>query len=162
MSLYSRRFVFLAPVVALAACGFQPVHGTGGKGKALYGKVRVDAPDGVSSYLLVRRLEEQLGRSNTPAYRLSVVLETGIQGQAITASGNITYYSVVGTADYTLRNIGDDTVVANGRVDNFTGYSATGTTAESLAAQRDAGERLMIILADQIARELYVTADVAG
>lgn len=159
MSLFDRRSLLLMPL-ALAACGFEPVYGPGGGGKALYGKVRVDAPEGVNTYFLVRRLEEQLGRSTDPAYRLSMVLEIGIQGQGITASGDITYYSVIGAIDYTLQDIGSAQAIETGRVTNFTGYSATGNTAETLAAQRDARERLMVILADQVVRQLNATVDI--
>ncbi len=160
MSLFERRAILLG-AGALAACGFEPVYAPGGTGQALYGKIRVDAPDGVNTYLLVRRLEEQLGRAAAPEYRLSIVLTTGLQGQAITASGDITFYSVPGTARYQLIRLDDDSVAASGKVDNFTGYSATGTTAETQAAQRDARERLMTILADQIVRDLYMTTDPA-
>ncbi|SFT92315.1 LPS assembly lipoprotein LptE [Sedimentitalea nanhaiensis] len=160
MSLFDRRSVLFLPL-ALAACGFEPVYAPGGAANALYGKIRVDAPEGVNTYLLVRRLEEQLGRAQVPDYRLSIVLETGIQGQAITASGDITFYSVLGSARYRLLRIDTEELVATGSVDNFTGYSATGNTAETLAAQRDARERLMVILADQLARDLYMTADVS-
>ncbi|MDU9004110.1 hypothetical protein [Sedimentitalea todarodis] len=158
MSLFDRRSLLLMPL-ALAACGFQPVYGPGGGGKALYGKVRVDAPQGVNTYFLVRRMEEQLGRSADPVYRLSMVLEIGFQGQAITASGAITYYSVIGAINYALQDIASAQIVEEGRVSNFTGYSATGNTVETLAAQRDARERLMVILADQVVRELNATAD---
>lgn len=159
MSLFDRRALLLMPF-ALAACGFQPAYGPGGTAGALRGKVRVDAPEGVNTYLLVRRLEEQLGRATAPTYRLSMVLSTGIQGQAITPEGAITFYSLIGSVQYVLRDIATDAAVTSGSVDNFTGYSATGTTAESLAAQRDALERLMVILADQIVRELYVSPDI--
>lgn len=158
MSLFNRRFILMIPL-ALAGCGFEPTYGPGGQATALYGKVRVDAPDGVNTYLLVRRLEEQLGRSPDPTYRLSMVLATGSQGQAITAEGSITFFSLVGSIDYILIDLASDTEVARGNVENFTGYSATGDTVETLAAQRDALERLMVILADQVARDLIVTAD---
>lgn len=158
MSLFDRRTILTIPLL-LAACGFEPVYGPQGQAGALYGKVRVDAPDGVNTYFLVRRLEEQLGRSADPTYRLSMVLATGSQGQAITAEGSITFFSLVGTIDYRLIDLATDKVVASGNVENFTGYSATGDTVETLAAQRDALERLMVILADQVARDLNVTAD---
>ncbi|MBJ6372885.1 LPS assembly lipoprotein LptE [Sedimentitalea arenosa] len=160
MSSFDRRAVLLMPL-ALAACGFQPVYGPGGTAGALYGKVRVDAPDGINTYLLVRRLEEQLGRSGDPTYRLSMVLATSIQGQAITAEGDITFFSIVGRIDYELRDIASDRVLTTGQVDNFAGYSATGDTVETLAAQRNARERLMVILADQVARALYVDPKLA-
>lgn len=158
MSLFDRRTLMMMPL-ALAACGFEPVYAPGGTGNALYGKVRVDAPEGINTYLLVRRLEERLGRSSDPAYRLSMTLDLGIQGQAITAAGDITYYSITGAIGYRLIEIGGERVFAQGQISNFTGYSATGDTAESLSAQRDAQERLMVILADQLVRELNITAD---
>ncbi|MBK0326248.1 hypothetical protein I5535_02965 [Rhodobacteraceae bacterium F11138] len=158
MSLFDRRAILLGGV-ALAACGFEPVYAPGESANALYGKIRVDAPDGVNTYFLVRRLEEQLGRSAAPEYRLSIVLETGIQGQAVTASGDITFYSVLGSAGYKLLRLDNEQVVTAGSISDFTGYSASGNTAETLAAQRDARERLMIMLADQLTRRLYATVD---
>ncbi len=148
-----------APIVVLAACGFEPVYGTGGTGAALRGKVEVAAPDTVDSYLLVQRLEERLGRATAPAYTLDLTLVTVEQGQAITASNDITRYSIIGQADYVLTSLADGTVVASGEVDNFTGYSATGSTVQTLAGERDARARLMLILADQITAQLYALAE---
>ena len=42
-------------------------------------------------------------------------------------------------------------------MDNFVGYSATGTTVATLAAKRDATERLMTILADEIVLQLQAS-----
>ena len=52
-------------------------------------------------------------------------------------------------------------IVASGNVQNFTGYSATGSTVETLAGERDAQRRLMTILADQITIELLTTVNLA-
>ena len=158
MSLFSRRILLILPLV-LAACGFTPVYAPGGTASALRGKVEIAAPDSVDSYLLVQNLEERLGRPNPTVYQLSLTLATTAQGQAITALNETTRYSVVGKVDYELTQIDGGDVVATGSVDNFTGYSATGTTVETLAAERDARERLMVILADQITTRLYTTAD---
>ena len=49
-------------------------------------------------------------------------------------------------------------VLLSGNVDSFTGYSATGTTVATRAAERDAYERLMTILADQIVTRLEAGA----
>ena len=72
--------------------------------------------------------------------------------------GDIERYNLVGTADYVLLDKASGAIVASGQVQNFTGYSATGTTVATLAAQRDAADRLMIILADKIVSELLVKA----
>jgi len=155
---FSRRFLLFLPL-ALMACGFTPVYAPGGTASALRGKVEVAAPESVDSYLLVQNLEERLGRPNVPTYSLSLALVTVEQGQAVTASNETTRYSVVGRVDYVLLDIDSEEIVASGSVDNFTGYSATGSTVQTLASERDAHERLMVILADQITTQLYATAD---
>ncbi|MFT7592905.1 MAG: LPS-assembly lipoprotein [Paracoccaceae bacterium] len=158
MSLFNRRTLLFLPF-ALAACGFTPVYAPGGTAHALRNKVEVAEPDSVDSYLLVQNLEERLGRATQPVYSLSLVLTTRTQGQAITASNETTRYSMLGDVAYTLRQNDTQDIVASGSVDNFTGYSATGSTVETLASERDARERLMVILADQITTQLYVTVD---
>jgi LPS-assembly lipoprotein len=158
MLLFSRRSLLFLPA-ALAACGFTPVYAPGGTAAGLRGKVKVDAPDDVESYLLVQNLEERLGRAGLPQYRLSLVLTTRTQGLAVTASNETSRYSIVAQADYELQDIATEDIVASGSVDNFTGYSATGSTVETLASERDARARLMAILADQITTRLYAAAD---
>jgi LPS-assembly lipoprotein len=161
MSLSDRRRFLLLPL-ALAACGFTPVYAPGRNGAGLYGQVRVAAPDDRASFLLVQNLEQQLGRSGAPRYDLSFDLRVFDEGQAVTAAGDITRYSIVGRADFVLTGIESAAVVVSGQVENFTGYSATGSTVETLAAERDARERLMVILAEQIATQLVTLAEVPG
>ncbi|TDK46217.1 LPS assembly lipoprotein LptE [Antarcticimicrobium luteum] len=158
MSSFDRRSLLILPL-ALAACGFTPVYGPGGNGSALRGLVLVQEPDSPDEYILVRRLEDSLGRAQAPAYDLSYTLATETEGQAVTATNETTRYSLVGRLDYVLTARDGGTVVASGQVSNFTGYSATGTTVETLAGERDARERLMAILADQLVTRLYATAD---
>lgn len=165
MSLLNRRTLLMLPL-ALAACGFTPVYGPGGNGSALYGNVLVQAPEETDSdsetqsYLLVRELEHRLGRGGGGIYSLELKLRSKSQGQAITTENEITRFALIGTAGYTLKH-SDGTVAASGEVENFTGYSATGNTVETLAGERDAYERLMVILADQITAELFL-ADLDG
>ena len=61
---------------------------------------------------------------------------------------------LIGAADFTLVEAGTGRTITTGRVEDFVGYSATGTTVATVAAQRDAQERLMTILADQIVLRL--------
>ncbi len=160
MSLFNRRTLFFLPLALFAACGFTPVYAPGGTASALRGKVEVAVPESVDAYLLVQNLEERLGRPETAAYRLSLTLGTQAQGQAVTASNETTRYSIVGKVGYVLHDIASENIIASGAVDNFTGYSATGSTIETLAAERDARARLMVILADQITTQLYTTANI--
>lgn len=159
MSSFSRRALLFLPL-ALAACGFTPVYGPDGTATELRGRVLVDEPHDKDSYLLVRDLEQVLGQTKAPIYRLSYTLVTDTQGQAITAEGDITRFSIIGEVAYTLRKADTQTIIASGEVDNFTGYSATGSTVETLASERDAYARLMNILADQITTRLYATVQI--
>lgn len=150
---WSRRS-FLSLPFALAACGFSPALAPRGPGSGLQGRVLVDAPTDRDSFLLVRRIEDRLGRSVDPAYGLDVVMTLTEESRAIDADGNIRRFNIVGQADYELRDFATGGVVASGRTESFTGYSATATTVATLAAERDAHARLATILADQIVTDL--------
>ena len=156
----------LAAALVVSACGFTPVNAPGGTGAALYGRVEVaplDQPDSrgdANGYFLVRDLEQRLGRTTSGDYRLALKLSTRTEGQAITADSSITRYSIIGAAGYSLTRLSDGAVISSGSETNFTGYSATGSSVETLAGERDAFERLMRILADQIATRILATADV--
>lgn len=156
MSLFSRRALIFSPVL-LAACGFSPVYQTGGTGSKLQNQVRVNDPDARDSFLLTRRLEERLGRSDSPVYLLTVEVRSEEEDLAVDQSGNINRFNILGTADYTLVEEETGRVVTSGRVNNFASYSASGTTVSELAAERDAQERLMTLLADQIVVRLLST-----
>lgn len=155
MLLPNRRFLIALPLLALAACGFQPVYGPGGNGTALQNSVQVDAPDDAFSYTLVREIETRLGRPNDTRYALGLNVATREEGLGIDSADNTTRYNLIGVADFALRNIGTGQIETSGQVENFTGYSATGSTVATLAAERDAQIRLMTMLADQIVTRLY-------
>ncbi len=156
MSSCSRRHMLLAPL-ALAACGFEPVYGPGGAGTQLQNRVLVTSPETRDTFLMVQRIEERLGRPTAPAYTLSLSLQLRAEGLGIDAAGNTTRFNWIGVAGYVLSDRTDGTQLASGSVNSFTGFSATGNTAVTQAAQRDARERLMVILADQITARLLTT-----
>jgi LPS-assembly lipoprotein len=159
MSSCDRRSLLLLPL-ALAACGFTPVYGPGGTGQSLQDNVSVADPVSRNDYYLVRRLEERLGRTDEGAYSLQFATGISIQGLALDPAGNIDRYNVVGATEYNLREKATGRIVTSGVVENFTSYSATGTTIATRASSKDAEERLMVILADQIVTRLLV-ADLA-
>lgn len=154
MSLLDRRTLLLAPL-ALAACGFEPVYGPGGSGTALRNRVLVDEPNDRNGYLLTREIEERLGRANPAGFGLAVKIATTEERLAIDSAGNTTRFNLLGAVDFTLRDLTTGQIVTSGTVENFTGYSATGTTVATLASAQDAQERLMRILAEQIIARLY-------
>ena len=154
----SRRFVLIGAASALTACGFQPVYGPGAASTAILGQIEVDEIKTSDGFHLARQLEHRLGRSSQPQFGLSIALTTEEKGVAVTSDNQTTRIEIFGTATYALRALGSNEVVLTGKANSFTGYSTTGTTVSELASERDARERLMIILADQIATQLLARA----
>ena len=155
--LFSRRLFIPGLVLCLASCGFTPVYGPNGAGTALQNQITVNEPQDRDDYWFTQRFEERMGRSANAKYDLVYNISTVEQGIAVNQEGNIERYDVLGRATYELRDAATDAVVSSGDVESFTGYSATGTSVASLAAERDARERLMIILADLLVTRLQAT-----
>ncbi|MDO5643155.1 MAG: LPS assembly lipoprotein LptE [Paracoccus sp. (in: a-proteobacteria)] len=153
----TRRALILGAGAALAGCALTPAYGPGGTGTALTGRVALRAPDDVDSFALNRRLSERLGPETAAAYALNYRLTTASVAQGITPDEVTTRYSLNGTADFALSDIASGKVITQGRVSSFTSYSAVGTTIATLSAERDAHERLMVMLADQIVTRLLAT-----
>ncbi|WBU60276.1 LPS assembly lipoprotein LptE [Paracoccus albus] len=153
----TRRVALLGALAVLAACAMTPAYGPSGAGTALHGRVQLQEPNDVDGFSLNRRLTERLGPESSAAYALDYRLTTASVGQGITPDDVTTRYSLNGTADFALTDIATGAVVTRGRVSSFTSYSAVGTTIATLTAERDAHERLMVMLADQIVTRLLAT-----
>ena len=157
---WSRRSLLCLPLLAaVAACGFTPVYGPGAQGRGLLNSIEVQEQTSREGFLLVRQLEERLGRATEPQYRLTLDLTTSEAGLAVDPAGDIERFHVVGGLNYALISDATGTEVLSGHVNDFTGYSSSGSPVATLASRRDAYERLMVILADQVTARLIATAD---
>lgn len=148
---------FLA-LMLLAGCGFAPAYAPTGPAAGLTGQIRVAEPDTKNGFDLVQRLEERLGRAGAVRYDLAFTLTTRAIGVGITPENATTRFNLTGEVVWTLTDIRTDTRVTGGRAQSFTSWSATGSTVAGLAAEEDAGLRLMRILADRIVQDLLATA----
>jgi LPS-assembly lipoprotein len=152
---WSDRRSILFAFAALAGCGFTPVYAPGSTASRLRGQVQITAPETVEGYRLLQALRDQLGDSAAPVYALTVTFDISEVAAATTAEGSTTRYTLPGRATYALSSLAG-AVLAQGSVDSFTSYSATGTTVATSAAQADARARLARILAEQIVTRLSV------
>ena len=159
MSLYSRRrFGMTLAAATIAGCGFTPIYGPKGEGAALLGQISMSQPKNRNAYLLHQRIEERLGQAPSGKWLLIPRITTENIGLGYTEDGKITRYNIAGSADYTLQRTGSQEVSKRGKAQHFTSSSATGTTVATLAAERNARDRLMTILADQIIDQLLLIA----
>lgn len=152
------RLLSLGGLATLAACGFTPSYGPQGGASLLQGRLRVDDPLDRDAYLMTQQIESKLGRGAVADYGLSIAITTGETRKAVRADNITLRFNITGKATYALRDLATGAVVNTGTVQNFTGYSATSTTVATMAASRDARERLMVILADMITAKLIAAA----
>ncbi|WP_371061035.1 LPS assembly lipoprotein LptE [Rhodosalinus sp. 5P4] len=153
-----RSFVLAACAAALAGCGFAPVYAPGGGASRLQGQVAFSAPGTRAGFDLRARLEERLGVATAGRYALDVVPSVRSEGLGSTRDGRTSRFQLVGSAAFTLSDAEGGTVLAEGEVDGFTGYSTTGSIVATEAARRDAETRLMRLLADRIVDRLLLAA----
>lgn len=151
------RRIALFGLLALAGCGFTPVYGNDGSADVLREAVSFTAPDTIAGFRLRSRLEDRLGRATAPNYALDVQLGQTSTPATITEDGDTTRFNLVGDATWVLTDTAG-TVLANGTVDTFTSYSATGSTVATQAAATDAAARLSVALADLIVARLILAA----
>ena len=111
-----------------------------------------------AAFDLVERLEERLGPSDNPKYGLNYTITLTPVGVGITTDNAITRYNLIGVVEWELTDVMTRTRLTGGKTENFTSYSATGSTVAGLAAQEDAAQRLMRIIADQIVSQLLATS----
>lgn len=142
----------------LSACGFTPVYAPGGPGDGLQGQILPDAPENRAGFAFVGQIEERLGRASQPQYALRYRIRTRSEGIGITPAAETTRFNIFGAVTYSLVDLATDTEVTKGFAETFTGYSATRFTVSTETVERDARERLMRILADQVVTELVTTA----
>lgn len=158
-----RHFLAMTCAVALMGCGFTPVYGPNGSGQALEGAILADAPDTRDEQVLVQQIERRLGRGSAARFGLRYTMDIDQERMAVSASNTTARFNLIGTVDYEVTTLGSDEVILTGSARQFTGYSTTGTTAATLAAERNARERLAVILADQIVTHLMANAqDLSG
>lgn len=159
MSSCNRRTAIAALALApLAACGFTPVYAPGGGGEVLRRSFIVEPPTTRLGFVLVSRIEARLGKVQDPAYVLTYDIRTSTSGLAITGADDVTRVNINGVVEFQVNRVGTDEIVDQGELTTFTAYSSTGSPLAIVTARRDAEERLMVALADQMVSRLLSTA----
>lgn len=157
MSLFDRRN-FLFSLTALTGCGFSPVYAPGNQAHGLRGRIDVAEPADEEGFALVRRLEDRLGRAAGADLTLNAEIRLDEEAVGFLPDGSISRYNVLGQVAWSL-NDGSGPQLS-GSEQSFTSYSATSNTVATIVAQRNARERLMIILADRIVADILAGAEI--
>ncbi|WP_412565039.1 hypothetical protein [Thalassobius sp. MITS945101] len=153
-----RHFLSIFAVAALSGCGFTPVYGPAGDGHRLQDAVLAAEPKTRDDQQLLQQIEARIGRSANPEFDLTYTFTVQEERVAVSANNITTRFNLIGQVDYALKETVTGITVTKGTAQHFTGYSSSGTTAATLAAERDARARLAVILGDQIVAQLLAKA----
>lgn len=145
-SLLRRGLVLLAAGL-VAACGFQPMYGTGARRAdiaAELGNVAVDEiPDRVGFDVretLVSLLTPR-GEPAKPAYRLSVGLTERLEGLLIERDAAITRYNYQLVGAYVLTDAETGKEILKGESRSIAAYNVSDSQFATIIARRDVQER---------------------
>jgi LPS-assembly lipoprotein len=146
------RIKFIVAIIAallIGGCGFTPVYTPGSQTAVAMSNIAIAEPQTKQDYILVRHLEERLGRTPGADRLLNYDIWIYEEGYYMTPR-----FQLVGQVDYQLVDAATGEHLITGTVKNFTGFTST----ESLenVVRRDAEERLLVILADDIVSELMI------
>ncbi len=141
----------------LAGCGFEPVYAPGQPATRLRGRIEVAEPADEEGFALVRRLEDRLGQPTQGDLTLNAEILVDEEAVGFLSDGTISRYNVIGRVNWSLNDGAGPQL--SGSEQSFASYSATSTTVATIVAQRDARERLMILLADRIVADILAEAD---
>lgn len=154
---WSRLAVVSVLVLALGACGFRPLYGgaANAEARAHLQAVEVALIEGRLGRLLRLDLQRRLspGGEGAGVYRLEVALDAEVQPLAYRRDGTATLERVVIGGNYRLTGPDGEVALAE-RATAVTSYDILDEHFAAIVARRDAEERAVRLLADDIANRL--------
>lgn len=154
-----RRILVLAVLGGvLAACGFQPLYKAPSGAKQAVSVQRMAAIDippirDRSGQILRNELRDQLlprGRAARAAYRLDVALTETQADLAILKDATSTFSRYTADIKWVLTDLATDAPVLRGDNRRITSFPIAESEFASLEAEKDARERAMVLLAEDV------------
>lgn len=141
-------------VLALSACGLQPMYAGGGSGTVAQGLAGVDVPaiEGRNGWLVRNALTDRFhaGGSANPRYRLDVRLDERLESLGVVADNTVSRERLTLRARYQLVDIASDTIMLDASDGTDAGIDVVSSEYAVIAAEQSAQERLAKNLADRI------------
>ena len=140
-------------------CGFEPLYDEGGAASRLKNAVIFEASGDDLGFELEGALTKRFGSPSAPRYVVKVRTSLHERETVAGGLGGFERYELSGAGQFEVRAIGDGEVKYEGIVQGSAAYSSTRETFHTLTARRDARRRLVVQLADRIARRLEAAAE---
>lgn len=153
LRLLSLIFAFLW----MSACGFQPLHQKSSSVDDNLASTRVEIIANRDGQILHNHLRDKInpkGIAPNPLYSLKVELSLKTRTTGFTSTQQATYATIVATADYELTNLADQESLYQGTAESVTSYNKFVTPYTDRYSERDARERALADLSEEIQNAL--------
>ncbi|MDE2595506.1 MAG: hypothetical protein KGL44_01380 [Sphingomonadales bacterium] len=155
-----RKAAALLPLVlALSACGLQPMYAGGGSGAVAQGLAGIEVPaiEGKAGWLVRNALHDRLGQGGTSAasrYRLDVRLDDKLEGLGLLSDDTIGRERRTLRARYQLVDLASGDIVLDATAGSDAGIDVVSSEYATIAAEQAALENLSKDVADRIVTRL--------
>lgn len=146
-----------AMMLALSACGLEPMYGGGSSGAVAtsLGSIEVAPIPERAGWLVRNALVDRLGgEAGNPSYRLEVRLDDDLTGFGIRGDSAVTRERRTLRARYRLVDLGTGEVVLDATAGSDAGIDVVSSEYATVAAEQTAQERLAQVVADQMVSRL--------
>ena len=156
-----RALAALLALLALAACGLQPMYagGTGAATAQSLAAVEVPAIQGRGGWLVRNALDARLGVAGpaTPQYRLDVRLDDSLEALGVLNDDTISRERRVLRARYQLIELASGAVLLDATAGTDAGIDVVSSEYATIAAEQKALENLALDLTDRMATQVALT-----
>lgn len=158
MSSCNRRWV-LGAGIALAGCGFQPVHRSGGAAEALRGRITLAEARSPVDFAFRERLRRRIGDADGAGdWRLVFDVELTERGAAIEQDLDVTRFNITGIAKFALISVSTEPSYDEETVIATASFDAVAEAFATRSARKAAEQRLARELAERVSARLYALA----
>jgi LPS-assembly lipoprotein len=153
------RALALAMMLAVGACGLQPMYAGGSSGQIAdsLSTIQVAPIPERAGWLVRNALVDRLGgESGNPAFRLEVDLDDNLIAFGIRGDSTTTRERRILRARYRLVEIGTGEIVLDATAGSDAGIDVVSSEYATVAAEQTAQERLATMIADQMVSRIAV------
>ncbi|EAQ28696.1 hypothetical protein NAP1_13893 [Erythrobacter sp. NAP1] len=153
-----RGSLALAALLALSACGLQPMYGGGASSSIAQGLAAVDVPaiPGRDGWLVRNALQERLGAAGdaSPRYRLDVRLDDALEALGVLNDDTISRERRILRARYQLVDLATGEILLDATAGSDAGIDVVSSEYATIAAEQRALELLARDVADRMTRRI--------
>lgn len=145
--------------LALTGCGFRPLYGTSEQGTSILknlASIDVHAKNDTIGRELEFGLENTLGYDGTDAYQLVMTYERTKRNIVIEQDQEVTRRNLQLTVNFALRQSGTSKILFKSTAFSVVGYNLVDTQFANIMSERDADNRAVAALYDDIRAQLAI------